>query len=338
MKCLTGLKTLEVLRLGTSEADAESLSTISDLQMLRLLEVSGMKKGAGVLSPLRHLSNLKQLERLYLGGLAFRAHDDDVVHLRPLTRLTHLQLRQSEISEKGLAYLGVLHRLKSLDIGWTSPFGKTGSEALTRDGMKAIAKLTQLQVLSLAGGEFSESAFSHVSRLQHLRRLDLHATNVLDDDLTHLSQLKELRHVDLGNTGVESLPLPQLPQLQSLSLEGVSLKCLAPSGLAASHNLRQLSLFNASLDDDSWRAIGELRQLRHLDLRHSNLTNQQLAYFEGLDNLTSLLLNGVDVNDDGIAHLLSLDRLRIIGVDPSTKRRLSMWSQLRNRGVVVICQ
>lgn len=112
------------------------------------------------------------------------ATDDDLVCLRPLVHLKHLDLRRTRITDAGLRHLVGLNELEDLRLSNT---------AITDRGLAYLAELPGLRRLWLDDEE-DDSADSRGAESDHLRR---YKPRISDAGLEHLGRLKHLEFIDL---------------------------------------------------------------------------------------------------------------------------------------------
>lgn len=165
---LRGLTSLKRLNLSGTAVTDLGLSQLSGLAALEELDLSGslIRRGAIDGSGLRHLTNLRKLQRLSL----YNTFVDDA-GLEPIQNLT---------------------RLESLDLGdtWVSP-----------EGLARLQSLKRLQELRLAYCDgIDDSALETLAKLPHLERLDLTFCRITDAGAEHLASMKKLRRLVLSGT------------------------------------------------------------------------------------------------------------------------------------------
>jgi len=90
--------------------------------------------------------------------------DADLVHLRSLTCLKHLNLIQTQVSDVGLVHLEGLIQLDYLDLSRTR---------VTDNGLACLRGLSQLKTLGLLDTEVTDAGLVHLEGLTQLRNLNL---------------------------------------------------------------------------------------------------------------------------------------------------------------------
>lgn len=161
-------------------------------QLARLHSLRKLAHRGGLpAAALPHLSSLRELESLILGGNAI--NDESLRHLGALPKLTFLDIRGTPISDNGLAHL---HGLASLD------YLSLSHCAISDAGLVRLAPLTKLACLDLTATQVSDKGLSHLRRLTALRTLYLSQCAITDAGLMELAGMKALRCVDASGTQV----------------------------------------------------------------------------------------------------------------------------------------
>jgi hypothetical protein len=128
------------------------------------------------------------------------ADDEVLIRIGTFTRLVLLDLRDTRISDRGLAHLRRLNRLR---------------------------------VLILTGTEVSDKGLAELQDMPQLAALCLEETNVTDEGLRHLRGLTNLRWLDLGGTRITDASLMHLQECPSLQVLIVDRCHTSPEGVAA---------------------------------------------------------------------------------------------------------
>ena len=295
---------------------------------------------------IKELGKSLRLVDLHGSGIS----DEGLTFLKELKFLESLNLRETEVTEVGLAHLEGLESLvellldedlaqagtewaekelphcfvnKELDIPLLEASSDTALKAaldnqlvisefrqgdllldlsngdVSDEGMKFVAKLSNMTKLCLDGTRVTDAGLEHVAKLSNLTTLYLDETAVTDAGLEHLAGLSELRQLRLKETGVMG---PGLVHLQSL-----------PS-------LRVLFLGRTGVGDDGLSLLGTFKGLEHLGLMRTGITDAGLAHLRGLSNLKKLNLTRTGVTDAGLVHLeglAHLEQIRLAGTDVS---------------------
>jgi Leucine Rich repeats (2 copies) len=219
---------------------------------------------------LMQLASLVQLRELIVDGGSSEGLDA----LADLPRLHTLALRRGVGPIDGLAH--GFAALRSLDLS-----ARTNVHALGRDALAPVAKLAQLEYLSLHDGGWS--------------------------DLSALAQLHALQHLDLRSTDTSSLaPLAKLTRLQTLDLSG----CTEVTNIDALAQLERLT--RLELAYTRVRRIGPLANLRALEfVELSGTPVRDLSPLFGLPALRKVGLHACEVDN---VEPLRAAKVALIGV------------------------
>ena len=117
--------------------------------------------------------------------------DAGLAHLAELTQLRSLSLNDTQIADAGLAHLVGLTQLQWLDLNGTR---------ITDAGLAHLVGLTQLKELGLDKTRITDAGLAHVARLTQLKKLGLYNANITDAGLPHLVGLNQLEYLDLVDT------------------------------------------------------------------------------------------------------------------------------------------
>jgi Leucine-rich repeat (LRR) protein len=206
------MKTLEIKENPTQD----------DFDKIKQLEVIDMMGQTQEFTTLEPLSDLKNLKKLWLGGLQI----DSLNYISTLTGLEELNVGQSNIRD--ISPLSSLKNLKKLELFETNI-----------DDISALAGLTKLEFLDCSKTKIKD--LSPISELENLKVLYLNntplkslkglgnLTNIEElsfiqakvDDLTPLEEMKGLRELVILDTNVSSLdPISGIESLSLIYCEG----------------------------------------------------------------------------------------------------------------------
>jgi hypothetical protein len=130
--------------------------------------------------------------------------DELLVEVSKLTRLEDLQLKGSEVTDAGLAFLSGLTGLKRLLLRETK---------VTDAGLIHLTGLSELEQLTLGSTECSDAGLRHLRRLSRLKRLGLANTRVTEAAIANLKELTSLEVLRLGGSPITDVELAQLKRL-----------------------------------------------------------------------------------------------------------------------------
>jgi len=220
----------ELSLIGTEITDG-AMASVGTLRNLRTLDLRMTKVTPGGLAP---LANLTQLEKLELSSGA--GTDVGVGHIRGLTKLRTLGATGfgSELSDVGLGHLKEMTQLESLEFA---------ARHVSDKGIAILAQLPRLRVLKI------HAAFPHVSeaialtargveqlgQFSSLERLDLDPETAIDDTwLRAIGRLVGLRQFQIAGAGITDAGLAYLQGLPNLENSGSSARMSPMPGWSTS--------------------------------------------------------------------------------------------------------
>jgi len=107
-----------------------------------------------------------------------RLEDSQMEHLRGLTGLRLVDLRESFLTDAGLGFLQSLTLLEDLNLH--------GND-ITAEGLENIQGLSALRFLNLHKREIGDAGLARIAGLTSLEELDVEKTGLTDDGIAHLS-------------------------------------------------------------------------------------------------------------------------------------------------------
>jgi len=237
---------------------------------------------------LKHLRDLPNLKEIVVGP---DFPDEWCKELEPLTQLEGLffggdNLTGRGLGDHGLASVAKLSNLQALSLSWTY---------VTDDGLRHIMGLTKLRWLSLgAARNVTDKGLLHLKQLKNLEDLNIEYTKTTVDGLVHLQGLTKMRRLRLSNEGKHPPAAIGLKYLANM----IELRRLDARGLCAS--------------DDDLKAVRKMTKLEDLNLCYTQVTDKGLEHLAGLTQLKELDLFGTGVSGDGLKHLRNLKNLRTL--------------------------
>jgi hypothetical protein len=205
----------------------------------------------------------------------------------------------------GLLTDALLARIVELDHVTSLTLG--GSRELTDDGLLKLARMPQLQHLSLSefpGGNLTDRGLEVLRHLPNLRRFDMTwQRGITDAGVANLKYCDELESVDLMGT-----------QTGDGAIEALQGK----AKLHRFHSGRQVT-------DRGLRFLRNFSALKDL-LIDGPFTNDGLASLAGLDGVVDLDLfwHVTGITSDGFAHLAGLPSLESLGADGALTDNVAM--------------
>ncbi|MDP6445120.1 MAG: cytochrome c [Pirellulaceae bacterium] len=190
MDQLRGLPELTAINFGSTVVTGRELAELERLSGLTSVEIY---RGEALSNEdLAHLGALRRLKKLCVHS-GRRLTDGGLAHFAELNDLEQLSLVDCrKITDAGLRHLEDLSRLNYLGLFQTNVTG-TGVE-----------RLSELRILTLGKTPVSREGLECVARLENLEVLSLSDTSTADGDLRQLEGLVKLQKLDINNTPVST--------------------------------------------------------------------------------------------------------------------------------------
>jgi hypothetical protein len=194
-------------------------------------------------------------ERLCLRSVELgpKAENEDLAELAALGlgRLPHLRelrMRESRVTDAGLALVAPLVELERITLG----------AATTDAGLAHLRGLPALRVLDLSRTRITGASLDTVGQFPALACLNLQRTSITNDDLVRLKGSRELLILDLSATSISDAGLVHLKDLPHLSA---------------------LLLIETPVTDEGLKHLAQVPQLRWLFLAGSKVTPRGRSEF-----------------------------------------------------------
>jgi Leucine Rich repeat len=243
---------------------------------------------------LPRVAGLTHVEALDFGG-SRHVTDRGIRHLAKLTRLRHLNLAGTGISDGALEVLRHLPALESINLAWT---------AITDAGARHLAACRGLRTVSLDATATGDGAIHALAGMQHLCSFRS-GTSVSDEGITALHRIPVFKtwHGGTATMGLTSADA----QPNYLLLRG----SFTDAGLAQLVGLD--GLFALNLDDSRLRVTGAglapLAALPHLEWLAFDATDEAMPSIASLPHLRFLMCQDTIAGDDGF---MALSRSRTL--------------------------
>ena len=146
-------------------------------------------------------------ELVYVDIQETYATDEDLLPLKQMRHLEHLNICANEVTDVGLAHLSELSKLKYLDAGFNP---------ITDAGLKHLHKMNDLETLVINGtediGSITDQGILHLATLDNLTGLHLNSAQITDDSVRLLEQFQKLRILDIGGTLISDSGIGKIRQ------------------------------------------------------------------------------------------------------------------------------
>jgi internalin A len=230
------------------------------------------------------LKAISDLDRLRVLDLSESCLTDETIEYLTSSSVEHLNLAKNKIT-RAARTLSAAQSLRSLDLSQT----QVGDDTLVH-----LSAAQSLRSLDLRDTKVGDATLTHLSKHKELTQLDLGGTNVGDVGLANLEQLKSLGRLYLDGTKVTDDGLAHLQKLEQLSTLDLSSCPITREGLAHLEGLRSLRVLLLEKTDikDSPSCFQKMTSLLVLSVAHTEVGPADVSVICNLDSLVYLGLNG----------------------------------------------
>jgi hypothetical protein len=169
-------------------------------------------------------------------------------HLTHFPRLKMLLIKEEQIDDAGLAYVGRLKQLDSLYF-WDAP-------NITDAGVKQLRDMPRLRYIHLNDSQIGDEGLAALARLPNLEGLILQGNRITDAGVAHLAGHPKLKLLWIGTLDARSpisdasvAHLATIDQLEELDLQHTSVTPQRLPPLARLKKLKSLLLRGSTADD-----------------------------------------------------------------------------------------
>lgn len=277
---LQNLKKLDIAidHLEFTDEVRNALFTCTQIQELTL-RLRGIPQAHFRLTGLGKLHKLQYLE---LHGLDL--NETDAHEIAQLNDLVQLKLSLVSVTDDSFAPLGQLRNLQSLEL----VHGGTGKD-LASDGVATLGQLHRLRELTLDRIiSLNSTVLPHLAKLSNLELLSLARASLDGSQLDELQKLTKLKHLSLAETQLEDAELGQLAkltQLESLNLGSTKIGDAGLAQLQPLTELRELELAFTKITDEAMTTISQFTKLNKISLYRTAITDAGVAQLAKLQDL-----------------------------------------------------
>ena len=176
--------------------------------------------------------------------------------------------------------------------------------------MDEINGLKQLTSLTINFANFGDDDFRNFSDLESLEFLDLEGTDVKQNPLSWASTRSSLIHLDLSGTAVTDEDLKVAPvceKLNLISFESCNVGSSAVKYVCSLPAITDVYLGETDISDADLELFANNKTIISLDIRNTKATGKGLAVLAKMNQLESLTVSGLSIEDDDLKPLRDLD-------------------------------
>ncbi|MHC4200659.1 MAG: hypothetical protein ACYSU0_11760, partial [Planctomycetota bacterium] len=274
--------------------------------------------------------------------------EEGLVHLGRLTSLESVRIHASWynwherggfITDRGLAHLGRLAKLRCLHLKDTR---------LTDEGLARLANFPNLEELVLEGNvRLSDGCIDHLLRLRNLRKLDLRGTQVTAAGIARLKGLPRLEDVAFAHYTkrwfwrlmVTDDDLPYLLDIRGREKLDFTRTRVSGRGLAKLNWIDEVTELrladNHLLTGDDLAVLEAAASLVKLEIGSNELTDDCFKWLRYVPNLQDLSVKGYRIKGTGIGQLKGLPRLTHLGLHSYSYTRALTREGLQNLALLL---
>jgi beta-lactamase regulating signal transducer with metallopeptidase domain/Leucine-rich repeat (LRR) protein len=327
VKDITSLRILSFHE-GLSRITDSGLAYIADIPNLEMLCLHGIKDITD--EGIEHLTKMRSLRKLEIGSS--QVTDKGLAYLAQIKTIERLDLPQDQhgITDTGLTHLGTLPNLRHLAITrihFIDP--KMNKEYYTDKGLAELAKCRLLEELYIGSPGITDEGMRHVARLTNLKKLMLFGCeNITNEGLAQLTTLKSLKHLYITDSKITIGGLSHLnkmPALYKLDLHDI-VQDNAGLDISGLTNLEELhlGLKRKRIDRDTiitqkftnidLVCLAKLKRLRWLQ-GINNVSDTGLKKLSGLTNMERFSFAATGLTDDGLKSLANMKNLDLLHIN-----------------------
>ncbi len=189
-----------------------------------------------------------------------------------------------------------------------------GNILITAAGMEALAKITSIVELNLAGVTHAPAGSKSLGKMTNLQVLNVSGTTFADEHLAPLGNLSSLRELDLSTTYVTDAGFIHL---KPLALEWLNMERLKINGSGMEHlstsKLQKINAKTTQFGQFGCKHLEGAPALTHADLISADMSNEALKSLSTCVSLTYIRLNkNPNIDSKGITALGKLSKLQEI--------------------------
>lgn len=178
--------------------------------------------------------------------------------------------------------------------------------------LKLLKHLPKLKTLSLRGANINGRGLVQLPNHALLEGLNLSDTKIDDSKLSNLASFVSLKSLDLNDTTITDTGLKTLKafrKLERLSLRKTGVSDASAPILERLTSLKTVVLDDTKIGDGTLQSISKLPELEYLTLSNTLVTSRGITQLADLPSLKTLYLMGTAIGDKGALALSGMDQL-----------------------------
>ncbi|MDO4583146.1 MAG: hypothetical protein Q4D62_03480 [Planctomycetia bacterium] len=239
------------------------------------------------------------------------------------------------IDDASLKVLGNVPHLREINLT---------STAISDDGLRHLAPLSELESLILISTRVRGTSFQYLENLRSLRELTLTSSEFGDEGMERIGTMTSLEELRLDDTAITDQGMPYLEKLHELKLLNLQGSLISDQGLEAIAGLDQLLelylggtipydglVYESPISDAGLNLLQDLTELRILHLNDTQISDTGIPFLKKMKKLRELNLADTYITDASLPALRRLECLREVIVD-GTEITISGIRKIFGRG------
>jgi hypothetical protein len=287
-----------------------SLAEANDARLMQLREWKGLR-ALDAASPyvtrkgLEELSLHRELRHISVRGAWIT--DEDLKLLKPLKKLTFLNVRDTQVTTEGAAWIE--KNWPGISFGRGNDFVKDDDAKKVRERLSDVnarvnaSNVGTVVVIHLLGKESTDAELLRLSEFEKLQMIYLYDTSVTADGVRALQRLRPLVTVRPNLLGPAPLEIEVHNRLKQLGLE----IALDDDGF-----VQRITGTDSQVSDDDFAAVVQCGRIRDIVCDSEELGDAAIRRVATLPLLASLELSNAQITDDGLLALRPANGLRVV--------------------------
>ncbi len=233
---------------------------------------------------------------------------------RSLAHLETVRITGTILNDQDAKQLSQLRNLRQI----------VGILQIGNEGVAQLATLQHLESLHFSGGA-NDACMPFLAKLRNLQELSIMGTEVTDEGLTSLRGLSQLKRVQLIGPGLTSRCLQEVASWHDLNKLSLSYLDPRKDGKPEWSEIASLPTKLRSLDfllcpeigDEQFKVISALAHLESLSIRTEGLkgiTDAGVSHLAVAPRLKSLAIGPTSITDQGLSRLQGMESLENLDI------------------------
>ena len=189
----------------------------------------------------------------------------------------------------------------------------------TDENLRLLGQLPELERVTIYYGKYTKDGMSALASLTNLRGFEIYKSDVPADAFAILPKLTKLTYLSLGDYPVTDEVIGYAGQIKGLKSFDQTQSAMTPAGflkfLNSVESLEQLTLFGDYVDDACMKQIGQMKDLKRFWTNSKRITSAGWVHLAGLTKMEDLFLSETNFGDDDSRSLDGMKNLKFLGLN-----------------------